>query len=619
LASKSTVKIASQLLDRFFRDAEGRTNRQIDVYFAVEDMDLGSDKAGPALEYLKSRGLVNLFGSDIGFLTEKGIQAIVEDLDLGAMQKEARDFVQRPIASSTPAAAPASAPAPAAKAAPQSSPRPERAQLTHIDLEGGEFTLKLEHRCRIGRADDNEVRINDKRASKHHAELVYDQGRYLLVDLESANGTLLNGDYALEPTPLKHDDEVVIGRTMLLYQAPQVIPAPAPEAPKAPDEPKTVAATSPPVATERPARADSVEVDPAPSIRVIKGVPSAPPSADHRAPSSADHRAPIPAPSTSGADLFAEPPTQAPAADLFATPTAAPSVTPSDDLFGDDAPTQMPPGPSGSPAPGDGLFEADPGAIKNEDLFADDGPTGTSGAHQEDDLFSDGPATAQGQGLFEDSPAHAEVPRPDPSGGLGLEPIAARPSEPLHVPDTVASEGPVGTPAPDVNDLWEGDVTPTSDQGGQLENAPVHFDASTSDTIDTPAGRDDASTLMMDRETMLADAEVVAEELPHWSQSADPAESSPPFAQPADILDAATEAISAEDLPEASPSLAMPAIDTASAQTMDAEPANPEFYRLLSALKAHARETNIPDQDALVEAIERLESNPYVRQALKSL
>lgn len=613
MASKSTVKIAGQLLDRFFRDAEGRTNRQIDVYFALEDMQVTPDKAAPALEYLKSRGLVNLFGSDIGFLTDLGVQAMVDEVDIGSLDKEVRDFVQKPVA------APAPAEPKARPAGAQKSPRPARAQLTHIDLEGGEFTLKLEHRCRIGRADDNEVRINDKRASKHHAELVYDNGRYLLVDLESANGTLLNGDYALEPIPLKHDDEIVIGRTMLLYQAPEVVQAPAPKV-EAPPEPEPVATPVAPrrpyAPTERPAAA-AVEVDPSPSIRVVKGTPAAPPSADHRAP--------IAAPSTSaGPDLFAEPPTRAPSTDLFAEPgRPAAEPVPNEDLFGDDAPTQMPPTRRGG-----NLFEDDPAPIAGQDLFADDGVGVGADPEADQDLFSD---PMQGDAAPEDLFAEPSPPagdpsnraRPDPSGGLELgfvDRLAPAPQDPMDVLDTVASDyadPKTFTPAPEVDDLWDGDVTPTSDQDGLIDNAPVHFDASTLDTLDTPPSRDDASTLMMDRDALAAYAPDIVDELPRWASEDELPELSE--VEPLDPLDAATEAITAEDLPEASPSLAMPALSQEAEQTIDADGAHPEFYALLTALKAHARQAHIPDGRAVIEAIECLESHPYVRQALKSL
>jgi hypothetical protein len=654
LVQKSTLKIAEQLLDRFFRDAEGRTNRQVDVYFALEDMAIPRDKAAPALEYLQSRGLLNLFGNDIGFLTDKGVAAMVEEQDLGALPKEVRDFVQKATPTSGPAPA-APAPTPAPRAGGRGSPRPKRAQLTHIDLEGKEFTLPLGWRCGIGRADDNEVRINDQRASKHHAEIVYEDGAYFLVDMESANGTLLNGEYALEKTRLKHDDEVVIGRTMLLYQCPAVVQEPPPlepeEAPQ--DEPGTVLTHRPaPAPTERPAAAAPPSRDSG-SIRVVKGRPDTPP---------APLPVPQPAPRSAGPDLFAEPPTRAPARDLFAEapppardlfepgpksgPVRAP-VQPLDDDF--DPPTQVPGGLFDEEAPPeeDGLFgdtqDASPAdddlfgevAVSegSDDLFADgdtpqraqDGLFEADGAPVAEGLFDeDGPATAER--LFdEDGPATAEGlfedDGPAIQGGDDLfseSPIPeVLPAEPLDTRDTVA-EPPLAarTPAPDVDDLWTGDVTPANGAPELLDNPPVQY-VEALEEAPIRSGEDGA-TLMMDRSDLFEVPEAVApeEEHPRWADSGPGRGSHPGFGGAS--LDAATEALDAEDLPVATPSLAVAAISADTARTVEASP-NKEFTRVLAALREHLRGAHVPDRDALLLAVDLLENHPYIRTVLKTL
>src|SRR5262245_65186631 len=99
--------MAQDLLDRFFRDAEGKTNRQIDVYFALEDMGVPRDKAEEGLEYLSSRGLINMFGPDVAFLTELGIAAVTEDKNISKLAKQPRDFAQvQPTVIGPPAAPP---------------------------------------------------------------------------------------------------------------------------------------------------------------------------------------------------------------------------------------------------------------------------------------------------------------------------------------------------------------------------------------------------------------------------------------------------------------------------------------------------------------------------------
>ena len=233
MSNKRTLELAKELLDRFFRDAEGRTNRQLDVYFTLEDMSAARDKAEPALEYLASRGLLNTFGPDIAFLTDEGCRVAAEDLDLANIPRVVRDFEQ--VSKTEPLPQDAELPeGPSTEA----RVRPDRPLLTHVSDDGAERVIELAWVCTIGRADENDVRIDDKRASKHHAEVRYEDGRYVLHDLESANGTLLNGEYVLEPCPVSNDDEIVIGRTLLLFQSPEVVPRPSGTPPEAAPPPR---------------------------------------------------------------------------------------------------------------------------------------------------------------------------------------------------------------------------------------------------------------------------------------------------------------------------------------------------------------------------------------------
>lgn len=620
---KSTLKIAEQLLDRFFRDAEGRTNRQVDVYFALEDMEVPRDKAAPALEYLQSRGLLNLFGNDIAFLTDKGVAAVVEEQDIANLPKEVRDFAQKAVPSASPAPQPAPRPAAPTPGQGRGSPRPKRAQLTHIDLEGKEFTLPLGWRCGIGRADDNEVRINDQRASKHHAEIIYEDAAYYLVDLESANGTLLNGDYALEKTRLKHDDEVVIGRTMLLFQAPEVIHEPPPLTAEEPvDEPGTVLTTRPPAGpTERPAPAEE------PSIRVVKGRPDTPPM-----PTPAPrvtNPTPLPMPAPSGPDLFAEPPTRGPSRDLFAEPAvsdadlfapapsgAHASVSPLDprssvtprapSLDFEEPPTHVPGGlfdddargADAGPGGGDDLF-GDVEVSDGEDLFGEaDTPE-----RARDGLFEPDDGQVVAEGLFDDEPVQGG----DDLFSEGSGPQVV-PAEPLDPADTLAEPSLDEVPA---DDLWSGDVTPTSDPG-PLENVPVqHAGDDGTATVDT-GPQDDGATLMLDRDDLMA-----PEEHPSWAATG-PGRGSHPGFGPGDTMDAATEALEAEALPVASPSLAINAVTADTARTLEAAP-NREFNRTLAALREHLRTASVQDRDALLLAVDLLEHHPYIRTLLKTL
>jgi len=63
----------------------------------------------------------------------------------------------------------------------------------------------------LGREGDNDVVVDDERASRHHAGLRWERGRVSLQDYGSLNGTLVNGQVARGPVPLKTGDVVQIG------------------------------------------------------------------------------------------------------------------------------------------------------------------------------------------------------------------------------------------------------------------------------------------------------------------------------------------------------------------------------------------------------------------------
>src|SRR5262245_6548391 len=65
----------------------------------------------------------------------------------------------------------------------------------------------------IGRKEGNTIRLTERNVSRRHARLEKQNGHYLLHDLGSYNGIIINGARLNhdEPRPLRHGDQILIG------------------------------------------------------------------------------------------------------------------------------------------------------------------------------------------------------------------------------------------------------------------------------------------------------------------------------------------------------------------------------------------------------------------------
>ncbi|MBU0641127.1 MAG: FHA domain-containing protein [Planctomycetes bacterium] len=68
----------------------------------------------------------------------------------------------------------------------------------------------------IGRGSD-QIPLSDQTVSRQQAKLEAVNGGWVLTDLESANGTYVNGVRIQEPIRLKHGDQVRLGSSVLVY------------------------------------------------------------------------------------------------------------------------------------------------------------------------------------------------------------------------------------------------------------------------------------------------------------------------------------------------------------------------------------------------------------------
>lgn len=109
---------------------------------------------------------------------------------------------------------------------------------------------------RIGRRPFNEVVLDDLTVSGAHAVIVSDDGRRLLRDLDSRNGTVLNGT-PIRSARLEHGDLIEIGVYRLRYLVDRAPVGPARASADAPPTPAALERMSGPergrmLALERP-------------------------------------------------------------------------------------------------------------------------------------------------------------------------------------------------------------------------------------------------------------------------------------------------------------------------------------------------------------------------------
>ncbi len=87
--------------------------------------------------------------------------------------------------------------------------------ITYGDHPGREYRLGPKT-VLIGREDQCDITINDSSVSRKHASVERKDGRFILQDLKSTNGTLINGE-SIDVYVLSHGDKIRIGRTVFQF------------------------------------------------------------------------------------------------------------------------------------------------------------------------------------------------------------------------------------------------------------------------------------------------------------------------------------------------------------------------------------------------------------------
>ncbi|MDQ3282369.1 MAG: SpoIIE family protein phosphatase [Acidobacteriota bacterium] len=100
-------------------------------------------------------------------------------------------------------------------------PRPIRLTVTQPSL----APMKVEARgplVTLGRATECTIPIKDRYLSRRHAEIAYDDDAWIVRDLGSVNGTLLNGARLDGSAPLRAGDRITLGDTEIVFDGEDV-------------------------------------------------------------------------------------------------------------------------------------------------------------------------------------------------------------------------------------------------------------------------------------------------------------------------------------------------------------------------------------------------------------
>src|SRR5437588_8086171 len=104
-----------------------------------------------------------------------------------------------------------------------------RASLV-IEAEEGEprvFPLPPDRTVTVGRHRNNLIVLHDEHASRWHAELFLEEGRWFIRDFGALNGTRVNGEPIVREAVLENGQTIGIGKTALRFTvdaAPDCVP-----------------------------------------------------------------------------------------------------------------------------------------------------------------------------------------------------------------------------------------------------------------------------------------------------------------------------------------------------------------------------------------------------------
>ena len=89
-----------------------------------------------------------------------------------------------------------------------------------VEGPGSGADFEFEEAVILGRLDTNDIPIQDAKASREHAKIYKQGGKFAVVDLNSSNGTFVNGQQITKRV-LEHEDRISIGTVVMVFENPE--------------------------------------------------------------------------------------------------------------------------------------------------------------------------------------------------------------------------------------------------------------------------------------------------------------------------------------------------------------------------------------------------------------
>ncbi|MBI4196941.1 MAG: FHA domain-containing protein [Deltaproteobacteria bacterium] len=94
---------------------------------------------------------------------------------------------------------------------------PSVPKLVIVDNGHSGQAINVDHQITIGRSPANDIVLKEAKVSRQHAQVQILGNKYVLLDLESSNGTFVGGKKITEHV-LQPNDEIRIGKTSLVFK-----------------------------------------------------------------------------------------------------------------------------------------------------------------------------------------------------------------------------------------------------------------------------------------------------------------------------------------------------------------------------------------------------------------